>query len=281
MHDLTRRLAALGIPCEVTETRGPGDGGALARSVDPHRCRAIVVIGGDGTVNDVINGPVPAGVPVGQLPFGTSNVLAASLGLTREPAGIVDAIRRGRTRRIDLVERDGHRFAAIAGIGFDAYVVSALSRRRSGTITKLDYVLPFTRAMLHYPFPPLRVRVDSRTAGEDVGFVILGNVADYAAFFRITPRARPDDGLLDVCIFQGRGRLDVLRYMSAATCGLHVAFPDVRCVRGREVVVEAGGGEEVPVEIDGDPAGSLPARFRVLPGEATILVSGGKRGGLR
>lgn len=271
LGELRRRLAALRIPCDVTETTGPGDGAALARSVDPGRCRAILVIGGDGTVNDVINGPVPPGVPVGLLPFGTSNVLASSLGLPRDPGAVVESIRRGKTRPIDLIERDGRRFAAVAGVGFDAYVVMALARHRSGTITKLSYTVPIARAMSRYRFPPLRVRVDSRPVGSGVGFVILGNVWNYGGFFRVVPRARPDDGLIDVCVFDGRSRSDLLRYLSAAPFGLHLAFPDVRYLRGREVTVESD--EDVPVELDGDPAGTLPARFRILPRDVTLLVA--------
>ncbi|MCZ6689685.1 MAG: diacylglycerol kinase family lipid kinase [Planctomycetota bacterium] len=273
LRDLTDRLSAFGMPYQVTETGGPGDGAAVARAADPEHCRAILIIGGDGTINDVMNGPVPRGVPIGLIPFGTGNVLSTALRLPRSPAELVDAVRGKRTRQIDLVERDGRRFASVAGIGFDAYVVEELSRHRSGNIRKWSYAVPILRAMARYRFPAIRVRVDSRTIGENFGMVILGNVWNYGGILRVAPRARPDDGLIDVCIFGGRKRTDLLRYAAALPFGLHLAYPDVRYLRGKEVLVEATEGGEIPVELDGDPGGTLPARFRVLPLEATLLVA--------
>ena len=271
LRDLTGRLQALGISYDVTETTGAGDGAAAARATNPRDCRAILVIGGDGTVNDVMNGPVPRGVPVGLMAFGTSNVLATALGFSREPADVVAALRRGRTRSIDLIDRDGRRCAAVAGVGFDAYIVMALARNRSGNITKLNYAIPILRGMARYRFPPLRIQVDGRRVAERAGFVIIGNVWNYAGMMRVVPRARPDDGLLDICVFRGRTRWDLCRYAAAVPFGIHLAFPDVCYLRGKEVTVEATDDSEVLVELDGDPGGKLPAHFRILPGEATLL----------
>jgi diacylglycerol kinase family enzyme len=248
--------------------------------VDPDTCRAIVVIGGDGTILDVMNGPVPEGIPVGVMPLGTGNVLGCALGLSLDPERVVEAIHRGRTRTMDLVERDGQRFVSIAGIGFDAYVVATLARGRTGPLrSKASYAGPLLRCMLRYRFPRLRVRVDSRWVARDAGQVIIGNVWNYGGILRMTPRARHDDGLVDVCIFAGKNRLDLVRYGVAAPFGGHLAYPDVRYLRGREVVVEAVRGEDVPVELDGDPGGVLPAHFRVLPGAATLLDTWSRRRG--
>ena len=274
MTALTRALDARHIPHEVVATEGPGHGARAAGARSVEDCRAVVVIGGDGTLLDVMNGPVAPGLPVGLLPLGTANVLACSLGLSRDPERLAEAIRGGRVRRLDLLECNGHRFVSVAGVGFDAYVVAALDRERQGTLaSKASYSGPIVRALGRYRFPALRVRVDGRTVGRPAGFVIVGNVWNYGGLLRLAPRARPDDGLMDVCIFHGRGRASLLRYLSAAPFGMHLAFSDVRYLRCKDLVVDGPSGEDVPVQLDGDPGGSAPARFRVLPGAATLLTT--------
>ncbi len=279
--EVEQLLIREGVAVTLHATTGPGSGREIAAAVADD-CDVIVSVGGDGTLNEVLNGIVDAGAetPVTPVPTGTANVVAQDLGLPRDLPSLARIAAGGRTRSLDLgwagtpqPRRGGRRFVMCAGVGFDAAIVAAVHDRRSPRgITISAYYLPAVRVLCQYPFPPMRVIVDGVTVEELSTFTIIGNLRGYGGPFRFFNTARADDGILDVCCFHGRGTLTFLRYgWGAWRHSLH-RHGDVTFHRG--TTIEISAEQPVPVQVDGDPYGELPMRFEVLPAAVRFCVGG-------
>lgn len=244
-------------------------------------CRGIVAAGGDGTVAALIN-ERPA-VPITVLPAGTENLFARHFGIGRQPEALAQAIVANQRQRIDLGVAGGRRFALMAGIGFDADVVTRhhAARSRGGrlrTTHRAAYVEPVLHASFSYRFPPLTVTVETPSGTETlVGTtVFLFNLPRYALGLPIAPEARADDGLLDVVVFRDPGPFRALHYLWLVFRGLHLHRPGVEHRCGSRVTVESP--EDVPVQLDGDPGGTLASAgpgawtATIEPGAIEVLV---------
>jgi diacylglycerol kinase (ATP) len=256
--------------------------------------RAAIVIGGDGTLRSVADrlcqGCTPqAGAvttpttsltspPLLVVPLGTANLMGRHLGIRWKDETLEEQVSRAIARRrllhLDAGRANGKLFLLMAGIGFDAAVVHELDRIRTGPISYVDYVLPAALTIGGYNFPPLRVTVDGRAIFPSApAIAFVGNVAEYGTGFPILPDARPDDGLLDVCVLPCRNRGDMLKYFLQATTGEHLMEEGVVYVKGRSVRVESPESDKpVPVQVDGDPAGHTPVDIDLLPVRLPFIV---------
>lgn len=248
-------------------------------------CRCLVAVGGDGTVSALIN--EKPRVPICVLPAGTENLFARHFGLSRHPEEAAETIALGRAITLDLGEADGQRFALMAGIGFDAEVVTRHHLARIGhsqrvrPTSRVAYVEPVLRASFEYEFPTLTVRVEDPEPPEvfsgSIAFVF--NLPSYALGLPIAPTAREDDGLLDLVVFRDPGPLAALHYLWLIFRGLHLDRPGVWHRRVRRVSVSSDVA--VPVQLDGDPSGKIhprtpdPWAARVLPRAVSLLVPKG------
>lgn len=265
-------LTARGRAVLVHETTGPGDGAARAAQAAREGVDIVVAAGGDGTVNDVASGLLEvADTPtrLGILPFGTSNLVARELGIPLDPVGAGDVIAEGVARRFDVGVVDGRVFLACVGFGWDASIVRSLSSVRKGHIGFTSYVRPTWSATWGYSFPELTVRAEG---GEEARgeIVVVLNARPYAAFFTLSPDARPDDGLLDVVVLKRRGPLDVPRWMMRALRGTLLRDRGATLLRTARLSVT--GGVPVPYQIDGDVGGDTPADMLVRPGALRVLA---------
>jgi YegS/Rv2252/BmrU family lipid kinase len=272
LPEVVRCLERMGLEVEVFRTQKKGDAREIAGNSLNYR--AIAVMGGDGTFNEVINGIVGArhNIPLGLIPLGTANVLARELRIPLDPVQACNEIARGNTRKIDLGRADSRYFFLMAGIGFDAEVVKILEANRKGHISIASYALPILKALWNYRFPAIDVEVDGKLVAEGAGFVCVSNTRRYTGPLVITNRARVDDGLLDVFVFPGRDYLRFLKYAVGSLFWIADRIKEVKYLQGKEVKVSSN--EEVPYQLDGDSGGHLPARFQVVPGAVGIIVPG-------
>jgi diacylglycerol kinase family enzyme len=247
-----------------------------------------VAAGGDGTVGALVN-ERPT-VPITVLPTGTENLFARHFRLRRHPARLAATIAAGRRTPVDLGLTGSRRFTLMAGIGFDAEVVTRhhLSRiGRSGIArptNRASYVEPVLRSSLEYRFPLLTVQVTDSGAEEILTgtTVFLFNLPRYALGLPFAPSALADDGLLDLIVFRNAGPFQALYYLWLVLRGLHLGTPGVYHRRVRKVVVTAA--ERVPIQLDGDPNGYVNAgdstvpegawTLEVLPRALDVLVPG-------
>ena len=252
----------------IKVTREPGHAKELAAKAVDQGYKTIVAAGGDGTLNEVVNGIGTAPVQFGVLPVGTMNVFALELGIPASLPKAWEVIRSGRTRRVDLAQANGQYFIQLAGVGLDAQIVSETDWDLKRNWGPLSYLL--TGSLIAGRKPPrLEVIADG---GEPVHgcFVLVGNGRYYGGPFEIFKGGRLDDGMLDVYIFQKMSHFDMMRYFHGVLFQSHDRLPDVKTLRVKSLHVACE--DPIPVEVDGELLGRTPVVFQVLPGALTVLV---------
>jgi diacylglycerol kinase (ATP) len=247
--------------------------------------RTLVGVGGDGTAAALVNRTEP-GVPLLPYPAGNENLLARYLGLEPSPESCCRAIAAGRVVRWDAGRVGQRIFLLMLGCGFDAEVVRRFHGSRKGPISRLTYLRPIFQAIAGYRYPPLQLYWNTQAGGgapseqtyhvcpNKVRWAFVFNLPCYGGGLRIAPEADGGDGLLDLCTFHRGGLWHGLRYVAAVLAGRQRRLADFDLKRVARVRITAD--EEVPYQLDGDPAGVLPVEVEVLPQRLTLLV--GDRG---
>ncbi len=277
---LVKELAAHGLRGRIAWT--PGERATLVtESAGDARCRCLVAVGGDGTVNALVN-DAPR-VPITVLPAGTENLFARHFRMVDDPARTAATAAEGRAVATDVGCTPGRRFTLMAGFGFDADVVSRhhAARVRGGSTRpthRAMYVDPVLRSSFQYKFPPITVQVNDPATGVEESLVgttvFIFNLPMYALGLPFAPTATADDGLFDVVVFRHPGPFRALHYLGLVLLGLHLDRPDVLHRKVRRAVVTTT--DLVPVQLDGDPAGYIDASSSwtadVLAGALTVRV---------
>ena len=281
LHATLEALRALDCPFEVWETDAPGAATRLARQAAETDCDLVVAAGGDGTVNEVINGLRETGglypqPPLAVLPLGTANVLAAELGLGLAPRAIAATIARGEPAPISLGsaacqmggERHERVFIMMAGAGFDAHVVENVNLAIKRAIGKGAYVLESLRQGAVFPFAPYDVTIDGRSYR--AASVVVANGRHYGGKYLVAPAARLGDPGFQVCLFERGGRVNAARYALALLSGRLPGLPDVTVLSGREIRISGRLGEAM--QGDGDVIGRLPVTITALPDALRLVM---------
>jgi YegS/Rv2252/BmrU family lipid kinase len=227
----------------------------------------VVAAGGDGTINEVVNGIAGTASALGILPVGTMNVFASELGLPSDLEEAWEVIETGATREIDLAQANEQYFVQLAGAGFDAQVVERTTSEMKRSFGPLSYLI--NAAQLATEKPPQLV-VENGGVTRHGSFVLIGNGRYYGMPIAVFPDASLEDGLLDVIVAKNVSHLDLVRYFTGAITGIHPEFEDIDYFHAREVRVSSA--EDVPVEVDGELAGKLPVTFRIAPFRLRVVV---------
>lgn len=270
LPEAVRLLHAHNIGVDIVTTRARGDARRAARDA-PDGVDAVIVAGGDGTINEAVNGLLErqrGAVPLGILPFGTANVLAGELGIPERPLPAARALLSARRRAVHLGELNGNAFLVMAGIGLDGRIVAKLSSRLKKRLGRLAYALELVREVLFVPAPTLSVTVDGERLS--AATVVVANGYYYAGRFVLAPEARVTRRGLHVCLFLRGGRWALTRVCLAAVFGCLHRLSDVRVLPVTEVGIEGPAGE--PIQADGDHVGSVPASIRVSDRTVEVMV---------
>jgi YegS/Rv2252/BmrU family lipid kinase len=260
-----------GAEVKLVRTEAAGHGTELAAELCASDCDVIVVAGGDGTVNEVLNGmDLTSGTALATFPTGTSSIFARDRGIPFAPETAARAVLAGRRQRMDVSTVNGRRFLMVVGVGWDAHVVSKVVALRDGHLGQHRYVIPVIRATFDYSWPELSVRLPGETDARPAKLVWASNIRNYAAFFRITPDARPDDGRLDFLVIRDGRPRDAVRWMAGALLGTLPRLRETDYVTGRELFVTSD--EPVPYQVDGDPGGVTPIHVAMLPDAVEVIV---------
>ena len=270
--ELVRQLERRGHHVEWFVTTRAGEARSLAARFEG-RVDCMVAAGGDGTLNEVLNGLAEAGrTPLVPMALGTANMLARELAIPRDPAGLAALIEADGVRRIDMGRVDETRFLGVVGAGFDAMVTERVRAVRRGRLGYLGYVLPILRTLARYRPPRLRVRLDGG-APVECELLIVGNLRCYGGILRVTAAARCDSGRLDACLFRSAKTAELVRYAGSAFRGRLAEDPQVLYRSATRIEVDGDGA--VPVQIDGDAWGTTPVEIAIEPGAGPILAPGG------
>ncbi len=273
-RELRAAFDAAGVTAHFKHTRAPMHATVLAAEAVNKGCRHLAAVGGDGTVNEVVNGLMDqAAVPADQVmlatvPVGTGNDWARSLGCPKAPVDAVRAMLHAPARRLDLgrlhyrTEQGpaSRYFANLAGAGFDAFVLQRMGGRKSGTWTYLATLLAGVR---HYRAPNLRL---SREAGvrEGRAMVVFAAIGRYGGGgMQFAPGAALDDGRLDVIRIGAMSGWQVVKELRRLFDGSLLRSEHIEHWQADALAIDTD--EPVGVEVDGEWVGVGPARAEVLP----------------
>ncbi len=269
-RELERRLRTLGSPFSILETRFPGHATELAAQAAREGCSHLAVLGGDGTITEVVNGLVGSEVVLGLLSVGTGNDLARSLALPyNDLASSLRVVLNGRVGSID-VGRDGDRyFVSALGVGYPADV-AAETNRLQWLKGPPAFFLAVYKALNRMRVAALRIELDDRVLEVDCTSLLIQNTPFTGGGLKMAPEAKLDDGLFDVVVIDSIGRLDLMLNFPRVYRGSHLDHPNFSLYRSRRVRVTA----ETPLHkmCDGDVAGWLPVDAEVLPGALKVVL---------
>jgi YegS/Rv2252/BmrU family lipid kinase len=264
-------LRGLGYEVEERQTESPGDATRLAREAVEAGIDVVCAIGGDGTVNETINGLAGGETPLAIVPTGTVNVLAMELGIPLEPPDAVRLLGSGTVSWIDLGLAGERYFGLMAGVGMDAAVVASLNPTMKKALKEAAFAVQGLATYLTHEEPLIRVTSDERTV--EGYFAVFGNSSNYGGAFGITPLADMRDGLLDVCVLKDKSFLSTVWYWTAALLNAHIKHPKVEYFRTEHAsIATVEAGKEVLVQTDGEVAGKLPMECRVVPRALRVVV---------
>ncbi len=263
------QLSALTHGATIFATTGQGHAEVLARNAVREGYRKVVAAGGDGTINEVVNGIADSDVTLGLLPLGTVNVFATELGLpSNNLAQCWDIINRDYVRSVDLPRANAKHFVQLAGIGLDAQAVKETSSALKRNFGPLSYVLSAAQIASRRP-PRLTIESDDAACAEG-SFVLVGNGRLYGGRFPFFKQASVDDGLFDVLVFKNLSYLEIVGYLHDVLFCSEIRTRDVEYFQTRALRVSAN--EEVPVEVDGELTTTCPVEFSIKQGALRVLT---------
>jgi len=273
IQDVVSRLESLGLKVDLQLTSGPGNATELAARAARNGSTDVIVAGGDGTINEAIQGLAGTDARLGIIPRGTANVLALELGLPLDEEQAVAVVAAGKSRKIylglmiDETTNQSRHFVLMAGIGLDASVVQGVQPRLKKRIGKGAFWLSGLSHLANWNPQPFTLEINDDKY--NATFAAIGKAPRYGGDLAITPGARLDQREFEVCIINTTSRRRYLHLLSQAMRnGMPRDKPEVRFVNA--VSVKAYG--DAQVQIDGELIGALPMRFEIAPHSLEVIV---------
>ncbi len=270
LNQVRKKLQQQGWRVELSQTDGPGSGHRLASQAVAAGVDVVIAAGGDGTLNEVVQGLAGTDVALGVLPMGTMNVWAREVGIPLNLSGALQVLLEGEHRRMDLGSANGRYFLLFAGIGADGKITSMIEHHLLKRLGLFSYIIAGAVVGLGPLDFHLRLRVDGRSFRTRASLIIIGNTRLYGGLMTFTGQAYGDDGLLDMCIVRRQGLVGRLRVILNALRRHYPLGARVSYERFRTVTIDSP--VPVPIQVDGEPAGTLPTVFRVAPQMLTVIV---------
>jgi YegS/Rv2252/BmrU family lipid kinase len=287
IEQAVRLLKDAGIATELAPTTGRNTAAGIARhAVQQHR-GMVIACGGDGTINEIINGLAGSQIPMALLPAGTANILAKELGIPWDIPHASRLIPDGVIRRIALglalpgtgqssaeLPREGRYFLSVAGAGPDGAMVHAVDEGLKMRAGVLAYWAEGVRQLVRYNFPELLVH----SAGQErrATLVVVGRTVNYGGPFKITTGASLFEDSFEILTNTARSRFRYMACLPALWLGKLRGMDGIQAWKATEVTCEANGQGVVYAQVDGEPIGTLPVIFRLVPDALSLIVPPGK-----
>ncbi|MBN3525051.1 diacylglycerol kinase [Paenibacillus apiarius] len=275
LADILQMLDAAGIETTTHATDGEGDATTSAAEAIDRGYDMIIAAGGDGTLNEVINGMAgkPERPPLGIIPLGTTNDFARALGIPRNWEEACSIITRQVTRVIDLGQANDKYFINIAGGGSLTELTYEVPSKLKTMIGQLAYYMKGLEKMTRLRPTELRIELDGHGVfHEEFMLFLITNTNSVGGFEKLAPDARIDDGLFDVIMLKKCNLAEFIRVAGMALRGEHVNDPLIIHAQTKRVSVTSP--DMVQLNLDGEYGGLLPATFQVLPSHLRIFVDG-------
>ncbi len=255
-------------------TAGPRTAGALAREAIRDGAELIIAAGGDGTINEVVDGIANSLVPLGILPSGTANVLAHEIGYKRNVIGAAGQLaaclpERVSLGRIENASGEIRHFLMMAGVGFDAQIIYHLNAGAKEKLGKLSYLLGGLSRM---GADLTEFEVDIGGCARRCTFALISKVRNYGGDFEIAAEVNLRDDRFEVVLFEGRNSWRYLRYLLGVATKHLAGTPGVTFNRSDRVSLRSLEPEGVYIQADGELIGRLPATITIVPDALTLLI---------
>ena len=259
----------------MAPTTGPATAGAIARQHIVDGADLIVAAGGDGTINEVVEGMVNTHVPLAILPAGTANVLAMEMKLGSRLERVAERLEECQPHRIPVGRltcddgRVSRHFMLMAGIGLDAHIVYNVNGAIKARIGKLAYWLAgwslLGKRLAQF-------QVESMGERKECSFALITKVRNYGGDFEIARSVTLLDDEFEVVLLEGRSTIPYVKYFAGMALNKLTAMKGATLLRSDRLVLTGAPGETVYVQIDGEFAGQLPAEVRMVPDALTLLI---------
>jgi len=268
-------LKKRGVRVEPIATHGPGTASELARQSIEHGADLILAAGGDGTINEVVNGMVHSNIPLGILPAGTANVLANELGIAATMDGAAATLGDCVQERVALglltTAKAGmsRYFLLMAGAGLDAEIVFHIDPRVKNALGKGAYWIGGFRK-LGSRLTELTVQAEGHQY--QASFALASRVRNYGGDLEIAPTVSLLDDEFELVLFEGASSFTFLKYMLGVVVGWHPRMRGVTILRTRKISFDAPDDSKIHLQIDGEYIGLAPATAEIVPNALTLLV---------
>ncbi len=271
INDVVEKLKNNKVDLDLYYTKKVGDAREVSKEIKENEFDVVAVMGGDGTINEVINGLFPTNIPINIIPSGVANVFANEVGIPINPLKACEAIYKGNLYEVDLGKINDSYFLSLASIGFDSHVLKDTPSSLKRKYGKLAYIYTGLKTIFSYEPSPIYVTVKENAKKKKCYFMVVGNVSIYGTpYVKMTPKASVNDGLLDVCLFKKENFINYFRYFLGAIFKIHTQFPDVEYFQTDKFYVESE--KPLLVEVDGDVWGELPTTFSILKQGLRVLL---------
>lgn len=274
---LARRAAELGLQGDALLSERPGHLTELAAQAVAAGASLLVIVGGDGTVHEVVNGVLGAGTPgveLALLPYGTGRDFARSLGVPKRFEQAVKVAVDGSVRVVDAGRasfRHGDAwFANFAGAGISGAIARDANASSKALGGRASFFFSTVKVFSRWKSAVVEAEMEGEHRTGPMFEIVAMNGPYAAGGMRLAPDAQPDDGLLDCVFFGDITKLDFVTTFPKIYSGRHLAHPKIDLVRGPSVTIEAD--PPLPVVLDGEQPGTTPARFEIVPGALRVRV---------
>lgn len=284
MLDQARRIfSSAGIEAELIETRGPGDATEMAERATTEGRQLVIACGGDGTLNEVVNGLAAQQkghrVPLALLPGGTANILAKELRLPWDIPGAAERLIRGEVKDVALglatpleqPERKRY-FLSVAGAGPDGMIVYSIDLDLKARVGILAYWWQGAREVFRYKFPHFRVVTGDQRL--DASLIVVGRTKHYGGPFKITTEADLYADHFELMALTTQSGFRYLSYLPPLFIGKLRGIEGVHYWKASSIVCEPLDSNPVYAQVDGEPLARLPVEFKIVPRALKLLVPG-------
>jgi len=265
----SRMLHDRGLRHELCLSHSPPDPTELAREAVRNRAHLVIGLGGDGLINQIANELVGSETALGIIPTGVGNDFARGLGI---PLGIEEAcavLAQGQTHRIDVGQVNARYFFSVAVMGLAAQVNRRANQCQRLRVSALYSALTVASVLLDTP-QSFTLQYDGQTRRCYSWLIAVANTWSCARGMALVPAARADDGVLDACIVNGMGKVELLYTFPRVFRGRHIYHTGIETLRGRTITISADSACELYA--DGELIGPLPAVLNAIPQALKVVV---------
>jgi YegS/Rv2252/BmrU family lipid kinase len=280
LEDILKYLKKNGLDFLLTYTDHQGEAVELAKKASDNDTELIISVGGDGTVNEIVNGIMKSknNPSLGIIPLGWANDFVKSVDIPSDAIGACKALIKGKTKKIDVGVIDNQiYFANICGIGFDAEVTHLANQMKDrhpnwNILSAYIYVFATIKKLLSpFRYHNVKIKIDGQEIYSKILFAAIGNGKFYGGRFKITPEAILDDGLLEICVVEEMGRFKYLSIIPKAFKGTHASIKGINFYRAKEVVIESL--EPILAQVSGEVIeGQKKFTITLLPKSLKLIV---------